>query len=429
MAFSSTGSSDPEGGALSYSWNFGDGSTSTSAAPSHTYTANGQYTAVLTVRDPDGDTGTASLPITVGNTAPTVTVKLPVDGTLFSFGDSVPYEITVTDPEDGTIDCAKVKMTYVLGHDNHGHAVTSKNGCTGSITVPVDGEHDDAANIFGVWDAEYTDAGAGGRPPLTTHAQSITQPRHRQAEHFSTSTGVTVMNKPAAQGGKTVGDIHNGDWIAFTPYALGDARRLSARVSSAGSGGTLEVRAGSATGTLLGSVAVPVTGGWDTFTTVNATLSGAPAGTTTLYLVFKGAGSGALYDVDSFDLGQPGRITGLAGKCADVRGAATADGTPVQLYGCNGTDAQKWSRVGQTFQALGKCMDVAGGATANGTPVQLYGCNGTGAQRWDTHTNGTLRNPQSGRCLDVPGGNSADGTQLALYDCVPTSPNEQWVMS
>ncbi|MCX4515191.1 PQQ-dependent sugar dehydrogenase [Streptomyces sp. NBC_01619] len=429
VAFSSTGSSDPEGGALSYSWNFGDGSTSTSAAPSHTYTANGQYTAVLTVRDPDGDTGTASLPITVGNTAPTVTVKLPVDGTLFSFGDSVPYEITVTDPEDGTIDCAKVKMTYVLGHDNHGHAVTSKNGCTGSITVPVDGEHDDAANIFGVWDAEYTDAGAGGRPPLTTHAQSITQPRHRQAEHFSTSTGVTVMNKPAAQGGKTVGDIHNGDWIAFTPYALGDARRLSARVSSAGSGGTLEVRAGSATGTLLGSVAVPVTGGWDTFTTVNATLSGALAGTTTLYLVFKGAGSGALYDVDSFDLGQPGRITGLAGKCADVRGAATADGTPVQLYGCNGTDAQKWSRVGQTFQALGKCMDVAGGATANGTPVQLYGCNGTGAQRWDTHTNGTLRNPQSGRCLDVPGGNSADGTQLALYDCVPTSPNEQWVMS
>ncbi|MGW8955817.1 ThuA domain-containing protein [Streptomyces sp. NPDC055709] len=124
--------------------------------------------------------------------------------------------------------------------------------------------------------------------------------------------------------------------------------------------------------------------------------------------------------------GLSGRITGLAGKCVDVRAAATADGTPVQLYTCNGTDAQKWSRVGQTIRAFGKCLDIAGGATANRSPVQLHTCNGTGAQRWEVHTNSTLRNPQSGRCLDVPGGNSADGTQLALYDCVPTSPNEQW---
>ncbi|MFC5801858.1 RICIN domain-containing protein [Streptomyces formicae] len=122
-------------------------------------------------------------------------------------------------------------------------------------------------------------------------------------------------------------------------------------------------------------------------------------------------------------------MTGLAGKCVDVREAATADGTPVQLYTCNGTGAQKWSRVGQSFQAFGRCLDIAGGVTANRTPVQLYTCNGTGAQRWEVSTNGTLRNPQSGRCLDVPGGNSADGTQLAIYDCVPTSPNEQWRLS
>ncbi|MEU2432067.1 ThuA domain-containing protein [Streptomyces sp. NPDC007861] len=124
-----------------------------------------------------------------------------------------------------------------------------------------------------------------------------------------------------------------------------------------------------------------------------------------------------------------GPITGLAGKCVDVRDAATADGTAVQLYTCNGTAAQRWSRVGQTFRAFGKCLDIAGGATANRSLVQLYTCNGTGAQRWEVSTNGTLRNPQSGRCLDVPGGNSADGTQLAIYDCVPTSPNEQWKLA
>lgn len=36
-----------------------------------------------------------------------------------------------------------------------------------------------------------------------------------------------------------------------------------------------------------------------------------------------------------------GTITGLAGKCLDVAGAGSADGTAVQLYDCNGTAAQQ----------------------------------------------------------------------------------------
>ena len=184
VVFSSAGSSDPEGGALTYSWNFGDGTTSTSANPTKTYTTNGTYNVTLTVRDPDGATGNASVQIGVGNTAPTVTINAPANGQLFSYGDTVPFSFTATDPEDGTINCARAKMTYVLGHDSHGHQITSVNGCSGSITIPVDGEHDDAANIFAVFDAEYTDAGG-----LITHTQHILQPRHRQAEHFKTSSG------------------------------------------------------------------------------------------------------------------------------------------------------------------------------------------------------------------------------------------------
>ena len=45
-----------------------------------------------------------------------------------------------------------------------------------------------------------------------------------------------------------------------------------------GAGGTLEIRAGSSSGTLLGSVAVPVTGGWENFQDVTAQLSRAPRG-------------------------------------------------------------------------------------------------------------------------------------------------------
>ncbi|MFJ8357870.1 PQQ-dependent sugar dehydrogenase [Streptomyces sp. NPDC093984] len=302
VTFSSAGTSDQDGDALTYSWDFGDGTTSTASDPTHKYRKNGTYTATLTAKDPSGRTGSASVQIVVGNTAPKVVLELPHDGQLFSFGDAIPFKVKVTDPEDGAnVDCSKVKVTFVLGHDSHGHPLTSANGCSGTIQTSADGGHDDDANIFGVFDAEYTDGGGGGQAPLTSHDRSVAQPRHRQAEHFSTSSGVSVIAKDTAHGGKTVGDVDNGDWISFTPYVLSDAKKITARIASGGAGGTLEVRAGSATGTLLGQATVPVTGGWENFQDVSADLSRAPRGTTTLYLVFKGStGSGALFDVDDF---------------------------------------------------------------------------------------------------------------------------------
>ncbi|MFF9166092.1 MULTISPECIES: PQQ-dependent sugar dehydrogenase [unclassified Streptomyces] len=300
VTFSSAGTTDQDGDALTYSWDFGDGGTSTEANPTYKYKKNGTYTATLTAKDPSGRTGSASVQIVVGNTAPTVTLELPQDGQLFSFGDAIPFKVRVTDPEDGkAIDCSKVTVTFVLGHDSHGHPLTSATGCSGTIQTSADGGHDEDANIFGVFDAQYTDNGGGGQAPLTTHARHVTQPKHRQAEHFGNSSGVDVITKDTAHGGRTVGDIDNGDWISFTPYVLSNATKMTARVSSGGAGGTLEVRAGSPTGTLLGTAAVPVTGGWETFQDVQADLSRAPRGTTTLYLVFKG-GTGALFDVDDF---------------------------------------------------------------------------------------------------------------------------------
>ncbi|MEW2313685.1 PQQ-dependent sugar dehydrogenase [Streptomyces bauhiniae] len=300
VRFSSAGTTDQDGDTLTYHWDFGDGTSSTAANPSHTYRQNGTYTATLTAKDPSGRTGSAAVRVVVGNTAPTVTLQLPQDGQLFSFGDAVPFTVKVTDPEDGqNIDCSKVTVHFILGHDTHGHPLTSAKGCSGTIQTSADGGHDENEDIFGVFDAEYTDNGGGGQAALTTHDQNVTQPRHRQAEHYTDSSGVTLQSKDTAHGGKTVGDIHSGDWISFSPYALGNAKKISARVSSAGAGGTLEIRAGSAKGTLLGKATVPVTGGWETFQDVSADLTRAPKATTTLFLVFKG-GTGALYDVDDF---------------------------------------------------------------------------------------------------------------------------------
>ncbi|MBB5867627.1 beta-glucanase (GH16 family) [Allocatelliglobosispora scoriae] len=109
-------------------------------------------------------------------------------------------------------------------------------------------------------------------------------------------------------------------------------------------------------------------------------------------------------------------ITGPGGKCIDVNAAGTANGTKIQLWGCNGTNAQQWT-IGSDIRALGKCLDVASGGTANGTKVQLWDCNGSGAQVWQRTGINELYNPQSQKCLDATGGSTADGTQLQIWAC------------
>ena len=121
-----------------------------------------------------------------------------------------------------------------------------------------------------------------------------------------------------------------------------------------------------------------------------------------------------------------GPITGYEGLCVDVRGASSANFTPVQVYTCNSTSAQQWTVVqaGSTLHALGKCMDINGGGTANGTTVDLYDCNSTGAQVFIPQSNGELYNPQSGKCLDDTG-YGGSGTQLQIWDCSGNA-NQHW---
>ncbi|WNI18520.1 ThuA domain-containing protein [Actinacidiphila sp. ITFR-21] len=122
-----------------------------------------------------------------------------------------------------------------------------------------------------------------------------------------------------------------------------------------------------------------------------------------------------------------GAIHGYGGKCVDIAAASSANGTAVQLYDCNGTNAQNWTVVSDgSLKALGKCMDVTSAGTANGSKVQLYDCNGTNAQKW-TRSGGTLVNAGSGKCLDATGPSSANGTRLQIWTC-GTGANQQWTL-
>jgi eukaryotic-like serine/threonine-protein kinase len=113
-----------------------------------------------------------------------------------------------------------------------------------------------------------------------------------------------------------------------------------------------------------------------------------------------------------------GEVTGLDEKCMDVAGANSDNGTAVQLYECNGTDAQQWEFFTDgTVQSLGKCLDVRGGDTDDGAKVQVYDCNGTGAQQWTSTAEGWIVNVESDKCLDVPASETDDGTQLVIWTC------------
>ncbi|MGW4483145.1 lectin [Amycolatopsis sp. NPDC004368] len=124
--------------------------------------------------------------------------------------------------------------------------------------------------------------------------------------------------------------------------------------------------------------------------------------------------------------GRTGQITGLGGKCLDVAGANTTNGTAVDLYDCNGTGAQQWT-VGSdgTIRALGKCLDVASAATNDGAKVQLYDCNGTGAQQWSANAGHDIVNTAANKCLDATGNSSANGTRAQIWTCTGAA-NQKW---
>src|ERR1700728_533209 len=133
----------------------------------------------------------------------------------------------------------------------------------------------------------------------------------------------------------------------------------------------------------------------------------------------------AAYETTGASSGATGPITGYEGLCLDDRGAITTNYNPIQVYTCNGTNAQQWTvETNDTLEVLGKCLDVDAAGTANGTTVDLYTCNGTGAQTWEPQSGGALLNPESGKCLDDTG-YGGSGTQAQIWSCTGND-NQEW---
>ncbi len=174
--FFAQNATDPDGSRLRYAWDFdADGRIdSRQANPTHTFTEDGLYRATLTVTDRGGRSSSDYVEIIVGQ-RPVVRFITPQEGDPFSFGDTVQYQVEVTDDEE--VDCDRVQVTYILGHDQHGHPQTTAFGCTGSITTTVPSGHDPGSDdLHAVFVAEYTDEGAGNLPPLTGSDEVVLEP-------------------------------------------------------------------------------------------------------------------------------------------------------------------------------------------------------------------------------------------------------------
>ncbi|HYL56414.1 MAG TPA: PKD domain-containing protein [Gemmatimonadales bacterium] len=159
VTFSGSGSSDPNGDAITYAWNFGDSSTGTGVAPTHTYADNGTYTVSLTVTDSKGAASTAvTTTATISNAPPVVTLpsnQAATSGTAYSlsatFSDAGvndspwSYSIDWGDGSPQTTGSAtsqaspiSASHTYAAGGtDTVRVTVTDKDGGAGTAKTPV----------------------------------------------------------------------------------------------------------------------------------------------------------------------------------------------------------------------------------------------------------------------------------------------------
>jgi parallel beta-helix repeat protein len=127
------------------------------------------------------------------------------------------------------------------------------------------------------------------------------------AESYTTQAGTQKVNNINARDGVQVGYIDNGDWLAYAGTNVSGKTGFTARVASGSQGGTIQIRTGSPTGPILGSLTVPHTGGYNTFTELSTPIN---PGTGALQLVFTGSGTGGLLDIDDFTLTSSGNPPG-----------------------------------------------------------------------------------------------------------------------
>jgi hypothetical protein len=118
-----------------------------------------------------------------------------------------------------------------------------------------------------------------------------------------------------------------------------------------------------------------------------------------------------------------------SGKCVDARAAGTTNGTVIQQYACNASNAQQYqfASTGGNYVRINnrgnsaQALDVTNVSAADNAPIQTWSYSGGANQQWQpvAEADGFFHfvNRHSGKCLDVPAASTADSVQLVQYAC------------
>jgi cytochrome c len=176
-----------------------------------------------------------------------------------------------------------VRWIYALEPGKAGAGLV--RGLQGRLEAPKD---DQLRTL--ILEASYTDAGRAPANPLA--GQTTIRLRHPrlEAERADEILGPKVQ-------GNNVGSIDHGHSLRFTSVNLTACTNATVRVASGGTGGTLEVRAGSPTGDLLASFEVVTTGGWGTWVELSSPLR-PTSSRGDVAIVFRNPGKGGLMNLD-----------------------------------------------------------------------------------------------------------------------------------
>ncbi|KAL0961332.1 hypothetical protein HGRIS_006289 [Hohenbuehelia grisea] len=117
-------------------------------------------------------------------------------------------------------------------------------------------------------------------------------------------------------------------------------------------------------------------------------------------------------------------------KCLDVQGNVRENGTPVQIYDCNGTGAQKWvlNSANTKVQLAGTnfCLD-AGTTPKSGVGMKIWTCyDNLPAQAWYYTDDKRIAVTGKGQCLDLAGGSLTNGNRVQTWQCTDGNTNQIW---
>lgn len=182
---------------------------------------------------------------------------------------------------------------------------------------------------------------------VQTGAVVLTATNQIQASSFQSVSNLQTEATSDTTGGFDLGYSSAGSYALYRNVDFGaGCTNVSARLASAGSGGTIEFRLDGASGPLLGSVSVPLTGGWQTWQTQSGTAYGGSS-LHNLYVVFQG--SSGIGNLNWFQFGgaypplpSPWTSTdigtvGLAGGASCSNGTFTVNGSGDDIW--NNADA------------------------------------------------------------------------------------------